>query len=349
MKIVGLAGYFPPRKVSNQEVIDLVKYHSDGIFVGDLAKTLRTIDKLFEKSGFESRQWLSDGEDPMALVEVAFERALAQSGLARKDIDLLIYSSVTRGFTEPANSAFVAKRFGLNCMNYDLVNACMGWVSSLDLVNDKMKAGTVRHAVVVNMELSSLDGGVCFPKNATLNTAAELEYKFPTLTVGDGLAVTILSSEAPENFKFSFVHRPQASHFCTISLPKWEYFCSDSDKESIRPSGGKYQFSSNGAALHDGLMGYMNDVLDQQKIPASDINFAFTHTSSPRKWAEMCNEAGFGSKLHGIGHRTGNIVTTSGPLTMLDGIGAGRLKKNDFCLGWIGSAGMSYCAMTFKY
>jgi len=46
----------------------------------------------------------------------------------KADLDLLIYPNVTRGFIEPANSTFIAKALGLNCRNFQVVDACNGWV-----------------------------------------------------------------------------------------------------------------------------------------------------------------------------------------------------------------------------
>ena len=349
MKIIGIAATLPSKLVTNQQVLDLVEHHSKDNFEGDLPKTLKMINKLFEKSGVESRYWLGSGEQPMALMEAAFNRALARANISKDDIDLLVYPNVSRGFTEPACSTFVAKALGLTCRNFDVVDACMGWVSSMDIINDKMRAGTIRYAVIVNMEFLTIEDGPIFPKNFALKSAAELEYKFPSFTMGEAVAVTILSNEAPNNFNFSFVSRPDLSHLCTVSLPGWKSFCNTSDIETIAPTGGMYQFNSHGGKLHDTAEEEAVNVFNLQKLGRNDVHCIFTHTSSPKQWAHYGRLVGMEDKIHSIAPRTGNIITASIPLGIADAVEKNILKKNQICVGWNGSAGMVFSAMTFVY
>jgi 3-oxoacyl-[acyl-carrier-protein] synthase III len=349
MKILGIAGVVPSRRVSNQEVIDLVEQHSRHGFSDDLTWMSRTMARMFHQNGVESRHWLAPGEAPMDLMENAFERALAQAGIARKDIDLLIYSSVTRGFTEPANSAFIAEALGLDCMNFDVVNACMGWVSSMDLVNDKMKAGAVRHAVIVNMEFFSIQEGPTNLRNYTLGSAGELAYRFPTFTMGDAVTVTVLGPEAPDNFKFTFAHRPHLAELCTIALPGWQHFCKPVDQWTVGPVDGTYRFASHGARLHSEAEAEGMAVVQRQRVPPSDIRHVFTHTASPKRWGAAAAVLGLGGKVHDIGRANGNVATASVPLGLADAFERGILKPGQFCLGWVVSAGMTFGAVTFAF
>lgn len=212
MKIVGIAATLPSRVVSNEDVLQLIEHHSRNSFTGDLPKTLRAIRRLLERSGFESRRWLAQGESPIELMKATFDRALQQADMDKHEIDLLIYTGVARGFVEPANSCFVAHSLGLNCRNFDVLDACMGWVTSMDIVNDKMKAGAIKKAAIVNMEFNLVEGGHIFPKNFALNHPDELAYKFPSFTVGEATTVTLLSHEAQDNFHFSFINRPEMAN-----------------------------------------------------------------------------------------------------------------------------------------
>lgn len=348
MKIIGMSGLLPSRLVDNQEIINLVEHHSKGVFQGDLPKMLKTIEKLLNKSGIETRYWLNNDETPMTLMKTAFNSALAQANINKSDIDLLIYASVTRGFIEPANSTFISKALGLNCRNYDAVDACNGWVTAMDIINSKMKAGEIRHAMVVNMEFGMSEGGPGVPQNFTLHSADELDYKFPSLTIGEAATVTILSNESPDNFNFSYINRPDLSDLCTISLPKWELFCNEEDIERNAPTGGQYQFSSYAAALHDEGKSELIKVFYQHKIPVNDIHKIFTHTASPKMMGLVGEFIGANGNLYNIGNKTGNIITASVPFGIADAIEQGKVEKGQFCMGWVASAGMVFSALSFK-
>lgn len=349
MKIAGISGLLPSRLVTNQEVIDLIDQYSRNTFQGNLPKTLQTIRKLLDTSGIKTRHWLNKGEKPMQLMETAFDRALAQANISKAEIDLLLYPNVTRGFTEPANSTFIAKALGLNCRNYDVSDACNGWVTAMDIINSKMKAGEIRHAAIVNMEFGMSDGGPLFPKNFSLSSPSELAYKFASFTIGEATTVTILSNESPDNFKFSYINRPDLSDLSTISLPGWELFCNDSDVERISPLGGQYLFNSYAALLNEYGWEDAIGVFNQHNVSSNDIHKIFIHTGSPKMWHKLGHSIGVDNKMHHVGHRTGNIITTSIPFGIIDAVHQGILEKDQFCMGWAGSGGMVFAAMSFKF
>lgn len=342
-----MAATLPSRVVSNEDVLELIERHSRNTFTGDLPKTLRTIGRLLEKSGFKSRRWLAEGEHPIELMKATFDQALQQADMDKHEIDLLIYTGVARGFVEPANSCFVAHSLGLKCRNFDVLDACMGWVSSMDIVNDKMRAGAIRKAAIVNMEFNLIDGGPIFPKNFILKSAEELSYKVPSYSIGEAVAVTLLDNEKPCNFKFSFINRPDLSDFCTISLPGWESFCESSKKIAL--TGGQYQFNSDGASLHEQGSHDIVKVFNDAGLLANDMDWVFTHTSSPKQWTNYGDIAGVTKKIFHISQKTGNIATASIPVGLAHAQEQGFLQKNQSCLGWQGSAGMAFSSMHFQF
>ncbi|MCG3471272.1 ketoacyl-ACP synthase III [Xenorhabdus bovienii] len=347
MKIIGISGLLPSRCVTNSDVLDLIEQNSKETFQGDLPKTLRTIQRLLDKTGLESRYWLGEGEKPMRLMKEAFEQALKQANIRKSEIDLLIYPNVTRGFTEPANSTFIAKALGLNCRNYDVLDACNGWVTAMGIINSKMKAGEIRYAAIINMEFGMSEGGP-FRKNFSLNSASELAYKYPSFTIGEAASVTILSNEDTDNFKFDYISRPDLSDICNISLPNWELFCNDSDVELISPLGGKYQFNSYAAALHEYAGEEVPKVFKQHNIASSDIHKIFIHTGAPNMWDGFGKAVDAADKMHNIGQKTGNIITASIPFGIADALEKDRVERDKLCMGWAGSGGMVFSAMSFK-
>lgn len=347
MRIAGIAATLPSRVVTNQDVLELIEHHSKDTFNGDLPRTLRTIGRLLEKSGFKKRHWLAEGEHPIELMKATFDRALQQAGIDKEEIDLLIYTGVARGFVEPANSCFVAHSLGLRCRNFDVLDACMGWITSMDIVNDKMKAGSVKKAAIVNMEFNVVDGGPIFPKNFSLESKEDFSYKLPSFSIGEAIAVTLLDNENPTNFNFSFINRPDWSDLCTVSLPGWESFCEPSQK--IESTGGQFQFSSDGAALHKQGLHEIVKVFHDAGLTPNDMDWVFTHTSSSEQWTNYGDIVGVAKKIFHTSHETGNIATASIPVGLAQAQEQGLLKKQQSCLGWQGSAGMSFSTMHFQF
>jgi 3-oxoacyl-[acyl-carrier-protein] synthase III len=343
MKIAGVSASLPSRQVDNDEILDMVKFYSKDTFVGDLNKTLRVIKTLLVRNGNQQRCWLAANEQPMELLQHCFEEALTQSGLARSDLNLLIYTGVGAAVMEPANAPFVAQRLGLSQIrNYDVIEACMGWVSALEIINGLMQSGRIQAAAIVNLEFNLIEKGPILPKNFQLQSKNELEYKFPSYTVGETAAATIVTAEAADNFSFSVVSRPDLADLCSVSLPGYRrYF--HSDKLDI--FGGQYQFCSFGRALHDQAKIELPKALAGLQMDQAQFKRVFVHASSKTDWTNYGQAAGIADKIHHISHRTGNLVSASIPAAIHHALCQGQLQQDDSCLFWVGSAGMSMAAV----
>lgn len=223
----------------------------------------------------------------------------------------------------------------------------MGWVTSMDIVNDKMKAGAIRKAAIVNMEFNLIEGGPISPKNFILKSAEELIYKLPSLSIGEATAVTLLTNEDLGNFKFAFLNRPDLSDLCTVSLPGWESFCQPTEKIAL--TGGQYQFNSDGSSLHEEGAHEIVKIFNDSRLTPTDMDWVFTHTSSPKQWANYGDIAGVAKKIFHTSRETGNIVSASIPVGIAQAWELGLLQKNQNCLGWQGSAGMSFSTMHFQF
>ncbi|WP_275374439.1 3-oxoacyl-[acyl-carrier-protein] synthase III C-terminal domain-containing protein [Xenorhabdus bovienii] len=53
-------------------------------------------------------------------------------------------------------------------------------------------------------------------------------------------------------------------------------------------------------------------------------------------------------KMHNIGQKTGNIITASIPFGIADALEKGLVERDKLCMGWAGSGGMVFSAMSFK-
>src|SRR5690606_6588586 len=84
----------------------------------------------------------------------AGEKALAEAGVDRGDVGLLINTSVTRKHLEPSVAVRIHHGMGLptSAVNFDLANACLGFVNGMTLAAQLIDSGQARYAVVVDGE-----------------------------------------------------------------------------------------------------------------------------------------------------------------------------------------------------
>jgi 3-oxoacyl-[acyl-carrier-protein] synthase III len=127
-----------------------------------LADTLRRVrlrPGLFERlAGIRERRWWPEGLTFVDTAVMAGSRALAESGIDPTEIGLLIDTSVSKARLEP--SAAVSVHHALNlptsCLNFDLSNACLGFVNAMQLAGTMIDAGQIRYALIVDGEGSRL-------------------------------------------------------------------------------------------------------------------------------------------------------------------------------------------------
>lgn len=341
MIIKGIAASLPERRVTNEEVIDLVRHYSAKTFSGDLDHTLKVLLHLLKRSGLIERRWCDRHESPIDHVAIAVREAMQPSDIGPEDVELLIYVGVGRGFLEPGNSHMIANALGFcNAHCFDVVDACMSWVRALHLVDSLFKVGVYKNAVVLNAEFNMVRNGPLFPGNFSLSSADQLAHTFPTYTIGEAATATLLLPQEPENFSFEFLTRPDLSALCTIPLEGSQGFCNSDERIG---KNAVLRFTSFGEALH--REGHSDAIRVFRKLRnAPDADVILVHSSSKKEWEQFGAETGVADKIHHIFPKTGNLVSASVPTAIDDAVRMGKLNRGDRTVFWLGSAGMSFNA-----
>lgn len=346
MIIKGIAASLPERRVSNEEVIDLVRHYSQKEFQGDLDRTLRILLQLLKRSGLIERRWCDRHESPIDHVAIAVREALSRCYLRRKHIELLIYVGVGRGFLEPGNSHMIANALGFtNAQCFDVVDACMSWLRALDMVDSLFKTGKYRNALIINAEFHTFEGGPHFPDFLTFKSEHEIPYSFSSLTIGEAATATVLYPRDPQNFEFHFSSKPELSSLCTIPIAGYEEFCHPSPQIG---KNGLMQFTAFGESIHrHGKIETAKIFREHNNKGKADI--VFVHSSSKTEWDEVGRSAGVEQRIFHTFPATGNLVSASIPTAMHEAIQAGKLERGMSAAAWAGSAGMSFCLSTFRF
>ena len=108
------------------------------------------------RTGIRERRF----RDPkMRIVDMALEackKAIDQSGVNPKEIDLIIYCGVCREFTEPATATLIHHRLGLKqATAFDVSNACLGFVDGWFIADSMIASGRASLALIVTAEAGS--------------------------------------------------------------------------------------------------------------------------------------------------------------------------------------------------
>lgn len=150
---------------------------------------------LARLAGISERRWWADGTTFVDGAATAGAKALAESGVDPARVGLMINTSVSRAHLEPSTAVAVHHALGLptSCLNFDLANACLGFVNGMHLAGTMIDAGQIDYALVVNGEDSrQVQESTLARLSRPGTTAREVVAEFATLTLGSGAAAMVL-------------------------------------------------------------------------------------------------------------------------------------------------------------
>lgn len=159
-------------------------------------KRLRLSKRLLERvAGVRERRWWHTGQSFDDAATEAGAKALAEAGIAPSQVGLLINTSVTRRNLEPSVAVKIHHGLGLpsSAMNFDLANACLGFVNGMTLAANMIDSGQIRYALIVAGEDSRPTQETTFERlNHPDSTREDYLREFATLTLGSGAAAAVL-------------------------------------------------------------------------------------------------------------------------------------------------------------
>ncbi len=158
-------------------------------------------------AGIVERRWWPEDVTFAEAAAMAGAKALAESGIDPARIGFLVNTSVSRAHLEPSTAVAVHHALGLStaCINFDLSNACLGFVNGMQVAATMIDAGQIDYALVVNAE------GARYTHQRTIErlsradaTAQDAVAQFATLTLGSGAAAMVLgpADRHPEGHRF---------------------------------------------------------------------------------------------------------------------------------------------------
>ncbi|MDN4639072.1 3-oxoacyl-ACP synthase III [Agreia sp. PsM10] len=142
----------------------------------------------------ERRNWGEGQTFDDAAIE-AGKKALAEAGIRPDQVGLLINTSVTRKHLEPSVAVRIHHGLGLpsSATNFDIANACLGFVNGMALAGQLIDAGQIDYAVIIDGEDAD---------EIQVNTIERLGREgikrkdfmseFASLTLGSGAAAAVI-------------------------------------------------------------------------------------------------------------------------------------------------------------
>nr|WP_241980091.1 3-oxoacyl-ACP synthase III [Cryobacterium glaciale] len=143
---------------------------------------------------YERRNWGPNETFDDAAVK-AGKIALKEAGIKPSDVGLLINTSVTRKHLEPSVAVRIHHGLGLpsSAINFDIANACLGFVNGMTLAAQLIDSGQIKYAVIIDGEdADEIQTNTIDRLGRPGIKRKDFMSEFASLTLGSGAAAAVL-------------------------------------------------------------------------------------------------------------------------------------------------------------
>src|SRR3984885_4276550 len=190
-KITGVAGYVPPRVVTN----------------ADMEKIVDTSDEWIRtRTGIRERHFAGPGVASSHLATEAAKKLLAATGTAVEEIDLIIVATTTPDMFFPATACLVQDRIGAKkAWGFDLLAACSGFVYALTVGAQFVGAGTHKKVLVIGSDV--------------MTSILDFKDRATCVLFGDGAGAVLVEPAEEGEGIIDFMHDIDGSGGCYLYMP----------------------------------------------------------------------------------------------------------------------------------
>jgi 3-oxoacyl-[acyl-carrier-protein] synthase III len=338
MKIAALAFKTPSLEVTNAQLLDRIRDCSSNADPRALDAYCRLVGGALAGQGARARYFrdVASGEKADDVLLATIGACLDDGGVKAREIDLVIYCGVGRGFVEPANAAYLCARMGIACQNFDLAEACMSWVRALHTAWAFLRAGLHSKILVVNGEFNATAQRM---RHAfAMKPRERLHHALGALTVGEAATATLLVASDRE-WTFRFASDPSKFGLCTLPFADFDNFVQPSREIGIE---GADNLVSFGAELFASGREMLLDLVRANPDVIARCALLVPHAATATMYDEAASVLGLEGKLYnGVFPRFGNLVSASVPAGLYHAVREGRLRRGDRVAFCPVSAGMS--------
>jgi 3-oxoacyl-[acyl-carrier-protein] synthase-3 len=305
----------------------------------DLEKLVDTSDKwITERTGIKERRQAAPHETTSTLSTQAARKALDMAGIAPDQLDLIICSTISPDMPLPATASLIQCELGAGtCCAFDMAAACSGFLFGLTVVDQFVKTGKAKYALVIGAEL--------------LSRYLDYQDRATCVIFGDGVAAAVLGAvNASSGILASEVHTNGtfADHlYIPAGGTARPATCETVQaREHFIKMRGNELFKVAVRSLEE----VSQRVLEQANVHSSEISLFIPHQANLRITEAVRERLGVpAEKVYSNINRVGNTSSASIPICLDECVRSGRIKKGDLILMSAFGAGVTWGSVLVRW
>lgn len=317
-RIVGLGHHVPETVITNQ-------------YLSTIMET--TNEWIVERTGIEERRWMNPEQDTVAnMAAKATRMALQRANLTEKDIEFIVFATITPDYFFPGSGVLLQRELGLESIPaLDIRNACSGFIYALSIADQFIKTGMYKNVLVIGAEIQS--------------TALDITTRGRNTAVifGDGAGAAILQRSDRQGILSTHLHSDgRYAEELYLKDPGSSRPHSQRQPDQILDTTTfKLVMNGNQVFKHAVVrfMEVINEALTANNVTKDQISLLVPHQANLRISQYVKEKMQLSdSQIYNNIMRYGNTTAASIPIAMSEAWAEGRIKENDLiCLAAFGS------------
>ncbi len=316
-------------------VVSLGHHYPDTVITNNYLSTLMdtTDEWIVERTGIHERRWIDPSKDTVANMSAKAARmALQRAGLTEKDIEFIVFATITPDYFFPGSGVLLQRELGLDGIGaLDVRNACSGFIYALSIADQFIKTGMYKTILVVGAEIQS--------------TALDVTTRGRNTAVifGDGAGAAILrTSDSPGVLSTHLHSDGRFAEELYVKDPGSSRPREERQPEQILDTN-TYKVVMNGNQVFKHavvrFMEAINEGLKANGLKKEDIGLLIPHQANLRISQYIQEKMGLSDQqVYNNIQRLGNTTAASIPIAMSEAWGEGRIENGDLlCLAAFGS------------
>lgn len=327
-RVLGIGMSVPSRVVTNHE----------------LATKMETSHEwIVERTGIEQRRWVEPGGSGAELGAAAGREAIERAGLEPKDIELIVYATLSPDFNFPGTGVFVQRLLGLReipCL--DIRQQCTGFIYGLSIADAYIRAGAFKHVLVIGSEVHST--------GLDVSTAG----RDVTVLFGDGAGAVVVGRAEDDQHLILSTHVHADGSEAEILWTEYPASARSPRISEQAMAERKHYPVMNGKKVFKHAVTRMPQAIMEGMIAnglsLADVDMVIPHQANLRINQMVGQMIGLPpEKMHNNIQKYGNTTAASIPICMHEAIELGKIKPGSLvCLVAFG-AGLTWGSAFLRY
>jgi len=326
-KIAGIGYYVPERIVTNK----------------DLEKLIDTNDEwIVTRTGIHERRWVDSRIGTSDLAVKATEKALDMAKVSAKDIDLIIFATLTSDYNFPGSAVQVQDKMDMNTIGaFDIKAACSAFVYGLSIGDQYIKTGQADNVLVIGAEIQS--------------TGVDLSTKGRDMAVlfGDGAGAAVLQPSNDTSEILSTHIHSQGKYLKELWAEIPTSIESPCLTKEMLDEGRQFPQMNGREVFRNAVTRFpevINEALLKNNLTVDDVNMFIPHQANLRITQSVAKRLGVGmDRMYSNIERYGNTTGASIPIALAEAHQEGKIKKDDIVILAAFGAGFTWASAAIRW